>query len=169
MRRVATAGAAIGVLALSAAALGMLEPEATRAVAAQELNFTATDFTRSLVDAGPRGLSLGDRVLLSAVLSAPGVSNGISALECVVTAIRPAPRTAKAKGQGSMTASSACVGTIETDNGLIAAQTLSSGAYAGGSVELVITGGSGDYEGAVGTVALGTSRKTASQVTVTLR
>ncbi|MGQ0632196.1 MAG: hypothetical protein ACT4P1_14335 [Sporichthyaceae bacterium] len=172
MRRRIGAGTATALLALATGAAWALSPHGNPAAAAGVTEFTATQFSRNVVDATPKGVSLGDRVLLSSALTGAGPSNGFSGVECVVTALRPTqvPKGApRPKGKVVMTASSACVGTIETSAGLIAAQTLSESAYSGAVIEMVITGGSGDYEGAVGTLRLGTSTKTGSRVSLTLR
>lgn len=118
--------------------------------AAPPLQFAAISVQSIRLNVGPEAASTGDRLVFSHTLTSGGKTAGLSGLECVLTSVT----TSKPKGKQKAVTSarSHCVGTIVLTDGQLAAQGLTDLLEPGGNFELAITGGTGRYTGAAGTV-----------------
>lgn len=163
------AGIGAGAAAAATAALITLgqagSSAATGAAAAKgtRLVFDSTVAQTRTLDADPKGPSLGDRTVLSENLSVKGKTVGADGIECVVT------RVTKAKGKVTGVASQ-CLATLDLRRaGQITAQGLNTfRSSSGSSFDLAVTGGTGRYLGAAGTLTVRSTSATTSKLVVKL-
>lgn len=151
--RTRRAGAVATATAVAGAALVATSADGSRAAdapAAGPASFVAVAVQSIRLNVGPPEPSPGDRVVFSHTLTSADKTVGLSGAECILTSVT----TAKAKGKKPARASarSQCMVTVALQDGQIAAQGLTDLIEPGGPFEVVITGGTGAYTGATGTV-----------------
>lgn len=152
--RIAVASISTAVVAVSAVALSTnagassaatAQPNtSTQEASAQVVTRTTTVFTASKtqtrrVDEGA-GTAIGDRSLASAALNTGSKEVGTYVLDCVVSRV-------VAGSSGGTVATSLCNSTLLLRGGQVTAQGISVGSI---TPALVVTGGNGKFEGAVG-------------------
>ena len=143
-----TAGTALVLGAILVSGAG--EGRAADGDAASTLQFAAVTVQSIRLNVGPPAASTGDRLVFSHTLTSAGKTTGLSGVECALTSVT----TSKPKGKQKpvTSARSHCVGTIVLTDGQIAAQGLTDLIGPDGNFELAVTGGTGRYAGAVGTL-----------------
>ena len=116
------------------------------------MQFGAVTVQSIRLNVGAPALSIGDRLVFSHTLTdlRDGKTTGLSGIECALTSVT----TSKPKGdqKARTSARSHCVATIVLTDGQIAAQGLTDLVDPAGAFELAVTGGTGKYSGAAGTV-----------------
>ncbi|MBA3741654.1 hypothetical protein [Sporichthya sp.] len=114
------------------------------------MQFGAVTVQSIRLNVGVPAASTGDRLIFSHTLTKDGKTVGLSGLECALTSVT----TSKPKGAKKpvTSARSHCVATIVLTDGQIAAQGLTDLTDPGGNFELAVTGGTGKYSGAAGTL-----------------
>ncbi len=147
-RRVGT-GAAVTALVLGAI---LASGGGSRAADgdAPAMQFAAVSVQSIRLNVGEPAASTGDRLVFSHTLTSGGKTAGLSGVECALTSVTTSKPKGKQKAVSS--ARSHCVGSIVLTDGQIAAQGLTDLLEPGGNFELAITGGTGRYSGAAGTV-----------------
>jgi hypothetical protein len=159
-RRIAAARV-IGGAAVTALALGTLlaagAGDSRAADGADDgapvtLQFGAVTVQSIRLNVGPQIASTGDRLVFSHTLTNPadGKTVGLSGIECALTSVTTSKPKADQKARTS--ARSHCVATIVLTDGQIAAQGLTDLTDPNGNFELAVTGGTGEYSGAAGTM-----------------
>ncbi|HUR75370.1 MAG TPA: hypothetical protein VMZ00_13910 [Sporichthya sp.] len=118
--------------------------------AAGTLQFGAVTVQSIRLNVGPPAASPGDRLIFSHTLTRNGKTAGLSGVECAMTSVTTsAPKAGK---KPTISVRSQCVATIVLTDGQIAAQGLTDLADPTGNFELAVTGGTGKYSGAAGTM-----------------
>lgn len=144
-------GAAVTAVVLGAI-LASGAGDSRAADAGSPLQFGAVTVQSIRLNVGPPALSIGDRLVFSHTLTdiKDGKTVGLSGLECALTSVT----TSKPKGDKKpvTSARSHCLATIVLTDGQIAAQGLTDLVDPAGSFELAVTGGTGKYSGAAGTL-----------------
>lgn len=116
------------------------------------MQFGAVTVQSIRLNVGVPAASIGDRLVFSHTLTDIKDSKtvGLSGLECALTSVT----TSKPKGDKKpvTSARSHCVATIVLTDGQIAAQGLTDLTDPAGNFELAVTGGTGKYSGAAGTL-----------------
>ncbi|MGQ0629981.1 MAG: hypothetical protein ACT4P1_03000 [Sporichthyaceae bacterium] len=145
---------ALGANAGASSAAGIQE-DGTAATSAQAKRtttvFTASKTQTRRIDAGA-GTVIGDRSLASAALSTGDKEVGTYVLDCVVSRVVAGP-------SGGTVPTSSCNSTLLLRGGQVTAQGVSVGSI---TPALVVTGGNGSFEGAVGKLKV--SRKGSSSI-----
>ena len=154
IRRAAKARVLSGAAVTAVVLAGMLAAGAGDSRAAdgdaKPMEFGAVTVQSIRLNVGPEVASIGDRLVFSHTLTSAGKTVGLSGVECALTSVT----TSKPKGdqKPKTSARSHCVATIVLTDGQIAAQGLTDLVDPGGNFELAVTGGTGRYSGAAGTV-----------------
>ncbi len=118
--------------------------------AAQTLEFGAVAVQSIRLNVGAPAASTGDRLIFSHTLTSGGTTAGLSGVECALTSVTTSKPKDKQKPVTS--ARSHCIATVVLTDGQIAAQGLTDLVDPGGNFELAVTGGTGKYTGATGTM-----------------
>lgn len=147
-------GAAVTAVALGAIlASGTGDSRAANSAddgAPETMEFGAITVQSIRLNVGPAAASIGDRLVFSHTLTSGGETVGLSGVECALTSVTTAK--AKAGKKAAISARSHCVSTIVLTDGQIAAQGLTDLVDPAGNFELAVTGGTGRYTGAAGTL-----------------
>jgi hypothetical protein len=139
LKRLGAAGAVIGVVAL---AVGSVGPATGQTSATdndddhQVVTVVSTNTEEDFIDVGKTDISLGDSFVFTSTLTKQGKTAGHTGVVCTLTSVKMSE--------------SQCVGTAWLRDGQITVQGLVADESEG--VELAITGGTGAYEGAGGTL-----------------
>lgn len=156
-RRAATRTAAVGtVAAVTLGAIvtsGAASSRAADAPANETLQFTAVSVQSIRLNVGAPAATTGDRLVFSHTLTKAGKTEGLSGVECILTSVTSSK--AKDKQKAATSTRSHCVATIVLTDGQIAAQGLTALTEPGGNFELAVTGGTGRFTGAAGTLRKG--------------
>lgn len=104
------------------------------------------------LNVGPVGPSIADRLVFSHTLTKDGKTLGLSGVECILTSVTTARSGKGKKARTTRTATSNCTATVSLVEGQVAAQGLSQLAEPDGAFVLTVTGGTGPYAGATGTM-----------------
>lgn len=146
-------GAAAGMVAL----VGILATGAGNSRAADDpgplgetLTFASVAVQSIRLNVGPQVASIGDRLIFSHTLTTGEKATGLSGVECALTSVTTSKPKDKQKPVTS--ARSHCIATIVLTDGQIAAQGLTDLVEPTGAFELAVTGGTGRYTGAAGTM-----------------
>jgi hypothetical protein len=156
-RRVATSrvtgGAAVTALVLGALlGSGAGDSRAADDAGAVTLQFGGVTVQSIRLNVGPQVASTGDRLMFSHSLTdlKDGKTVGLAGVECAMTSVTTSKPKADQKAKTS--ARSHCLATIVLTDGQIAAQGLTDLVDPNGNFELAVTGGTGEYSGAAGTM-----------------
>ncbi len=152
LRRAGT-GALITALALGGVlAVGVRGSRAADAPAATAQVLTAISIQSIRLNVGTEDPSPGDRIVFSHTLTREGKTVGLSGVECILTSATTIKRGKGKKARSTTTATSNCTASVALTDGQVTAQGLSQLAEPGGPFVLAITGGTGEYAGATGTM-----------------
>ena len=146
-------GAAVGAVALGAIlSSGAANSRAADgpAGATETLEFGAVSVQSIRLNVGPPAASIGDRLIFSHTLTTAGRTTGLSGVECAMTSVTTSKPEGKQKAVTS--ARSHCMATVVLTDGQIAAQGLTDLLDPDGDFELAVTGGTGRFTGAAGTL-----------------
>lgn len=147
----------IGAAAGTVAVAGILASGAGNSRAADDpgpvgetLTFGSVAVQSIRLNVGPQVASVGDRLIFSHTLTSAEKTTGLSGVECALTSVTTSKPQGKQKPVTS--ARSHCIATIVLTDGQIAAQGLTDLVEPAGNFELAVTGGTGRYTGAAGTM-----------------
>lgn len=147
------AGTLVGTVTLAGLlAVGMGGSQAADAPTSSQLALGAISLQSLRLNVGPADPSPADRLVFSHTLTRDGKTVGLSGVECILTSVITTKTGKGKKAKTVRTATSNCTATVALTDGQIAAQGLSQLAEPGGPFTLAITGGTGKYAGATGTM-----------------
>lgn len=141
LKRLGTVGTVIAVAAFAVGSVGPATGQTSATNNGDDHRFVSvlsTNTEEAFIDAGERGFSLGDSFVFSSRLTRQGETVGHTGVVCTITSVRMEE--------------SQCVGTAWLRRGQISIQGLLAGEPE--EFEFPITGGTGAFEGAGGTLVV---------------